>query len=154
MRQIIKELIWLIGILLFSVLIFGIILGNSALDINMHDTYISENGQISHPSFISNIFSVFISLSFLIYLVRVCYNRFKNNTVNLVLMIITGLGIFYFSTNIILYLTATNVGSVWFNYNKVLILTYYFIKTLLITVFGFTGFMTGKNFRNRSVLGA
>jgi hypothetical protein len=154
MKPILKELIWLIGILLFSLLIFGVILGNSALDINMHDTYISENGQISQPPFISNIFSVFIAISFLIYLVRVCYNRFKKNAVNLALMIITGLGIFYFSTNIILYLTATNVGSVWFNYSKGLILMYYFIKVLLITVLGFTGFMTGKNFRNQSVLGA
>ena len=148
MKPILKELIWLVGVLLVSLLINGIIIGNSAIDINMHDTYILENGQLGHPSFTSNFLSILIAVSFLIYLARVSYNGFKETTVNLILS--AGIAIFYFSTNIVLYLTASNVGSVWFNYSKGLILTYYFIKILLIVVLSFTGFMTGKNFRNQS----
>jgi hypothetical protein len=152
MKPILKELIWLTGILLLSILIYGIVVGNTAIDINMHDTYILGNGQISQPSSTTNILSVFIGISLLIYLARVSYYRFKKTPANLVLMICNGLALFYFSTNIILYLTATNTGSIWFlNYSKALILTYYFIKILLITVLGFTGFMTGRNFRNQSI---
>lgn len=152
MKPILKELVWLIGILLLSVLIYGVLVGNSAADINMHDTYVLGNGQISQPSFTTSILSVFIGVSFLIYLARVSYYRFKKTPANLALMISNGLALFYFGTNIFIYLTATNTGSIWFlNYTKALILIYYFTKVLLIVVLGLTGFMTGKNFKNQTI---
>src|ERR1700709_1223647 len=80
MKTLLRELIWLIGILLLSLLINWIVVGNSARDIDMHDTYILGNGQISQPSFMTNFVSIFIAVLFAIYLARVSYNGFKENT--------------------------------------------------------------------------
>ena len=95
MKAALKELIWLIGILLLSLLIYEVVIGNSGGDINMHDTYIFGNGQISQPSFITNFVSIFIAVLFAIYLARVSYNGFKENTLPTITPNRCYLGLFY-----------------------------------------------------------
>ena len=67
---------WLFGLLAET------LFGNSALDINMRDTYF-----IVYHSWLSAVLLPFLGFITIIYLVRTIINRFKNQLINLVLLI-------------------------------------------------------------------
>ncbi|HJP62167.1 MAG TPA: hypothetical protein VJ844_01935, partial [Mucilaginibacter sp.] len=77
MKIAIKEFIWLLGILILAWLTYGKIMGNSALDINLHDTYIVTAGWIQTPATTLFLFTWFIIFGFVIYLTRALFFEFK-----------------------------------------------------------------------------
>jgi hypothetical protein len=76
-KKLIVEAIWLAGIFVVSYLLFEFVAGNSALDINMHDTYIVNNGISASLSLSCFLFSYFITIGFCVFFVRVVYFEFK-----------------------------------------------------------------------------
>jgi heme/copper-type cytochrome/quinol oxidase subunit 1 len=86
-KRIIIELIILIAIYLLAYFIwpvlFGTIYGNMALDINLHDTYFV----MSASPWQMLILCTFSVLSILIYFIRAIVKRYKNNIVNIILII-------------------------------------------------------------------
>ncbi|MBM1104554.1 hypothetical protein JQC67_00245 [Aurantibacter crassamenti] len=152
-----KEIFWLVGtivIVLVLILIFFGIDGfniNSTFDINIHDTYFV----------ISNIHLIFllsVSLFFTIYFIRTIRNRFKNMTVNLVLIIatilftialgktITMLGFFSGPTINVSIVESENVVK---NGLKVISQILFTVQIALLVLLAYFGFRTGRNYNSK-----
>jgi hypothetical protein len=147
MKTWLRESLWLIAVLVIAVLSYGIILGDTALDVGMHDMYINVNGANRGESPVgANIFVFAISLSFLVYLVRVLFGKFRNIPTNLILIVIAGIDLFYFSSNLIFYATTTvnsSMGIITGGTPGSLIV-YRLLKVFLILTLAATAFMTGR----------
>ncbi len=97
-RRIIIELIWLIGIGLASWVLFGIIAGNTALDISLHDSYVRDitDGTTRVMSVNGFIFAYFVTLGFGVYLARALYFNFAVILADIGLLVMTMLFLFFF----------------------------------------------------------
>ena len=144
-RKLLKELVWLAGALIAAILIHISIIGNSARDINLHDTYVFIDGNASHPTLVFYIFTLFIAIAFWVYLVRAFFEKFKENIINLILMVFTGLMIFYLSHVVFYSITMVLSNDILSGHFKNLVLINQSIKFVLILAFGFVGVLTGKN---------
>lgn len=150
MKTALRESIWLIAIAVVSALIYGLYLGNSAADIGMHDTYINVNGADSSlQSATAGVFVFAISFAFLVYLSRVLFGKFTNIPVNLIMIVITGIDIFYFSSNIIFYAEANANASTGIIVGSApgFLIFYRVLKFVLILTLAITAYMTGRNWK-------
>jgi len=97
-RRIIIELIWLIGIGLVSWVLFGIIAGNTALDISLHDSYIRDitDGTTRIVTVNGFIFAYFVALGFGVYLARALYFNFTVIVADIGLLVMTMLFLLFF----------------------------------------------------------
>jgi hypothetical protein len=156
-KKLIIELVWLAGIFVVSYLLFEFVAGNSALDINMHDTYIVGGvfgPNLSWPYFF---FAYFITVGFGIYLIRVTYFSFSVIHTDIILLVFTGLFLCFLGDVIFIFhpsvleahltdLSAPVKGLFYGgSYSNSHIWATYIIKVLLMLILSFTGFMIGKN---------
>ncbi|MBS1504253.1 MAG: hypothetical protein JST32_19445 [Bacteroidetes bacterium] len=139
MKRAIKELAWILGTFITARLTYGIILGNSALDINMHDTYIVANGKPHNPSPTLFVFRWFIVLGIIAYLVRVLFAEFKIIVTDIILIVFAGLCL-YFLGDIMFFLQLPGIWLVGL------------IKVFLIVVLTLTSLMIGKNLKYNNKL--
>lgn len=150
MKTALKESIWLAAIIIVSVSTFQLYLGNSAADIGMHDTYIDVNSSDSRQSPVFPAILVFIiSLAFLVYMVRVLINRFKYIPANLILILVAGIDIFYFSSNRIVYVTPPTSGSMGIITGGASgsLMPYQLLSVFFTLTLAVTAFMTGRNWK-------
>ena len=159
-RTIIKEFIWLAGCLIAAMLLFGFVSDNKPLDINMHDTYIPGSLFGPNLSYTYFVFNYFIIISLWAYLIRSIYFNFMANQTNVILLVFTGL-VLYFLGDIIYVIhppgleaavdnTSAPVKGLFYggSYSNSYFWGMRIIKTLLILILTFTGFMIGRNWKN------
>lgn len=84
-KEVKKEFLWLgfIGLVDFSLIQFIVGWGNWGLDIAIRDSYVVLSAM-------QIFFLLFLNICFFIYLLRVLLDKFKNQTANIILLIITG----------------------------------------------------------------
>jgi hypothetical protein len=128
MKRAIKEFIWLSGTLIPAYLVCGLILGNSAMDINLHDTYFTNGGVIGLSTSMLFVFTWFIISGLGIYLTRVLLAQFKVIAIDAILIIFVSLSLYFISD--VLFVFHSNWPSG-------------LIKIFLMTIMIFTSFMTG-----------
>jgi len=157
-KTFIKELIWLAGCLIAAWLSCGFLVGGSALDINLHDTYMP--GSLFGPNLSStySVFTYFVTIGFWVYLIRTLYFNFKIILTDIILLIFTGLILCFF--NDIFFTTrfpmlnapaidnAAPVKGLFYGGDlNSFLWGIRIIKTLLILLLAFTGFMIGKKWK-------
>jgi hypothetical protein len=153
-RKLLIEFIWLIGSFICSILISQFLLGNSARDINMHDTYAE-----GRPLNMTEVFFwYFIIFSFCIYFVRSLYHQFKTTLVNIILLTLTALLLYFlgnvlfiFSPLVIERTSSALVKGLFYggNYSSGWALAYQLFRIFLILLFSFTAFMIGRNWEKK-----
>ncbi len=97
-KEVKKEFLWLgfIGLVDFSLIQFIVGWGNWGLDIAIRDSYVVLSVR-------QVFFLVFLNICFVVYLIRVLLDKFKNQTVNIILLIITGTLIYITSLTVKFY---------------------------------------------------
>lgn len=153
-------MIWLAGSFIVAILLSVFVSSGKALDINLHDTYIIGGG-FGRDLSLSSGFAYFITLSFLIYFIRVLYFEFKVISANVIFLILTGLAL-YFLGDIIFILhppvfdrlppISEPVNGLFYGNDsfRTTIWVPRLIKILLMLILAFTGFMIGKNWKVKS----
>jgi hypothetical protein len=160
-RKILFEFIWLAGCLIAaSLLSFGF-LNRSALDIELHDTYVVGGGFGQHLTTVPVWFSYFMLLVFWAYLVRAVYFKFKVVLTDIILLVFAGLALYFLSDIMFVVhppvfrapnspeLNSTPFIERYYAFTKI---NYFcdvwvprLIKIFLILSLAFTGFKTGRN---------
>lgn len=161
MKKAINETIWLLGILLIAQLVYWLTMSNSAIDINMHDTFIVVDGRIQHSTATLIVFTWFIIVGFVIYLTRVLFFEFKIIATDIILVVFACLSLYFLSDILFVLHPASHLErlprlsemTTSPSFNRYISPTHNYlpaiIKTFLIVVLAFTSFMTGRNFKSR-----
>src|ERR1700748_893509 len=90
-RDILIELFWLMGILILSVVgkvILSLVIGNEALDINLHDTYFVVDK-------INYFFTDLVFISFVVYVIRAIFTVYRAKNINILLILFNLFLIFF-----------------------------------------------------------
>ncbi|BAU55999.1 hypothetical protein [Mucilaginibacter gotjawali] len=156
------EVLWLAGCLITAYLCYVLIAGGSALDINMHDTYLA--GGLFGPNLSSAyfVFSYFVTIGFGVYLIRTLFFNFKVILTDIILLIFTGLVLCFFNEFLFVIHPPVLNSPAIDNTAPVKGLFYggdlnsylwgiHIIKMLLIVLLTFTGFMLGRKWDKGNV---
>lgn len=162
-----KELFWFLGTLLITVILNLFLFGfegfakNSTLDVNIHDTYfVIENKHI--------IITLTLLLLFIVYTVRALAKKFKNQVINVILILLTLALILLINSFAFLIEQLVQATTSWTiypplsqleseaqqpksQYNNINVLSnlVFVIQILLLLWLMFISFITGINFQSK-----
>ncbi|MDP9078353.1 MAG: hypothetical protein M3O71_13050 [Bacteroidota bacterium] len=156
-KKLLFELIWLVCVLAFSLVFAEFTTGNTASDINAHDTFsIGLTGSFLFSPYFY-VASIFLAFAFLVYLIRALYTGFKVLLFNSCLLVSTGILLFSFGKVVSLFTLLrwtvksipsdnTPVKGLFYGGGFVngYVLTVEIIHIALILIFAFTAFVIGK----------
>jgi hypothetical protein len=149
MKRTVKEFFWLMGALIVARFIYQLAIANTAKDIGFSDTYYVDPSGFTMSYMLSSVFKNFLFVSALVYLARASYGNFRDNIVNSILLLFTGILLLLSGGDVIVLPPASEVKGVFYGRDFGGAIVYPIIKILLILIFAFTAFMIGKNSKPR-----
>ena len=161
-KNILIELIWLLGCLVASQISLKFLSNNTPLDINLHDTYFRGPWMNPvYPHFYTP-FINFLFVGFFVYFLRCLYFEFKKIRIAFILLVFTSLALFFIDSILFLAISYEMEGHDVITdqvkglfYGGVPIYHNGWIggclKIFLILLLSFTSFIIGRNWRKEKL---